>query len=479
MRLQTSQNSTHVGNVEIHELFRVSELDAGHSVQTNELKTGSNGLANHTTHRTNIPFSRESLHAVESRIAIIIPCMDEEQHILEVVLHGIPHDCLIVIVSNSKPFNFQAECSLLAEFCANAERPGIAVHQKDEDLAQAFYVAGLPEIVLEAAPCPQDQKGILRIRSGKGEAMMIGIAIAKLAGKQFVGFIDADNLVSGAVNEYCKVYAAGLHYALHYTGTVDPHAMVRIKWNSKPKVRDNELIFEKSGRSSRVVNEWMNRLLNTLVDGTNQNDIMQTANAGEHAMSLDLALELKLANGYAVEPSQLINAWQQFGQRLCTHDVEELRTAISTCRDAGDEESNTQASNSAPPSMSTSTPHSRRSSISTPSTPAETRKVHVLQIETRNPHFHDCSKGDGHIERMQAQGLSIIYNSALTPETLKEELRTYMKENLSGVVDINGEPQRMRVYPPMGQMNFEMFREVVKEKDILKVVGETGDKALF
>jgi len=193
-------------------------------------------------------------------------------------------------------------------------------------------------------------------------------------------------------------------------------------------------------------------------------------------MSLDLALDLKLANGYAVEPSQLINAWQQFGSRLCTRDVEELCTAIATYNDGNDEDSYTHSS---PPSMPASTIHSPCSTLSTPSTPAETRKVHVLQIETRNPHFHDCSKGDGHIERMQAQGLSIIYNSALTLETLKEDLRAYMKENLSGVVDINGEPQRMRVYPPMGKMNFEMFREIVKTNKLLKVVGETSDKALF
>jgi len=476
MRLQTSENSIHVGDVEIHELFRVSELDAGHSVKTAEPQKASNGAASLTASRENVAFSRDSLYAIESQLAIVIPCMDEEQHILEGVLHGISHDCLIIVVSNSKPLNFEAECTLLTDFCRSAQRPGIAVHQKDEDLANAFRAAGLPELVLETPVSYPEQKSRLRIRSGKGEAMMIGVAIAKISGKQFIGFIDADNLVSGSVNEYCKVYAAGLHYALHCIGTTDSHAMVRIKWASKPKVRDNEIIFEKSGRSSRVVNEWMNRMLDTLVDGDNKDSIIQTANAGEHAMSLDLALELKLANGYAVEPSQLINAWQQFGSRFCTHDVEQLHTAIATYTDGNDEDSYTHSS---PPSMPASTPHSRRSSISTPSTPAETRKVHVLQIETRNPHFHDISKGDGHIERMQAQGLSVIYNSALTPEPLKEELRTYMKENLAGVVDINGEPQRMRVYPPMGQMNFETFRETLKQKNILKVVGETGDKVLF
>jgi hypothetical protein len=118
--------------------------------------------------------------------------------------------------------------------------------------------------------------------------MMIGVAIAKLAGKRFVGFIDADNFVPGSVHEYCKVYAAGLHYALQSAkpGETDPYAMVRINWKSKPKVKDGKLVFEESGRSSRVVNEWFNRLLNELDDSRTRENFIKTGNAGEHVMSL-------------------------------------------------------------------------------------------------------------------------------------------------------------------------------------------------
>jgi mannosyl-3-phosphoglycerate synthase len=139
--------------------------------------------------------------------------------------------------------------------------------------------------------------------------MMIGVAIAKLAGKWFVGFIDADNFVPGSVHEYCKVYAAGLHYALQSAkpGETDPYAMVRINWKSKPKVKDGKLVFEESGRSSHVVNEWFNRLLNELDGSRTRENFIKTGNAGEHAMSLDLALQLRFATQYAVEPFQLID----------------------------------------------------------------------------------------------------------------------------------------------------------------------------
>jgi mannosyl-3-phosphoglycerate synthase len=425
MRLNIQPGSTRIGDVQIHEVFRVTELDAGHVVETNKSDTLGAG------HR-NVAFSREALHAIERQLAIVVPCMNEEQSILDGVLHGIPHDCLIILVSNSDPSNFQAECRLLTEFCSTTDRQGIVVHQHDEGIAGAFHAAGMPEVVLESSQ-PS------RVRNGKGEAMMIGVVLAKLAGKQFVGFVDADNLVAGSVHEYCKAYAAGLHYALNCTDP-EPHAMVRIKWNSKPKVRDNKIIFEKSGRSSRVVNKWMNHFLSTLVS-TAHSDLIQTGNAGEHAMSLDLAMQLRFATGYAVEPFQLVDVWERLGVAH-THNSS---AAASSC-----------SSHSSSSSRGTS-PHTLH--LPHPST------IQILQIETRNPHFHDTSKGNGHIMRMQTQGLSTIYHSNLTSDSLKNELAAYMQENLGGV------PEQMRVYSPLEVLDLGVFRRVVKANGKVGVIG--------
>jgi mannosyl-3-phosphoglycerate synthase len=259
--------------------------------------------------------------------------------------------------------------------------------------------------------------------------MMIGVAIAKLAGKRFVGFIDADNFVPGSVHEYCKVYAAGLHYALQSAkpGETDPYAMVRINWKSKPKVKDGKLVFEESGRSSRVVNEWFNRLLNELDDSRTRENFIKTGNAGEHVMSLDIALQLHFATQYAVEPFQLIDAWEQFG------------------------------GSKAPSS----------------------RKLRILQIRTCHPHFHDTSKCDGHIERMQAQGLGTIYYSRLASQALKDQLRTYMKQELPTVVDADGELDTTRVYPPLSSLDFQVFRKVLKQNNgTLTIFGDDTKKLL-
>lgn len=487
MRLATTPKTAAIGTVEIYETFRLIELDAGHDVETTK-SIGLNGGSN------SIPFSREAINAIEKQLAIIVPCKDEDVSLLDGVLHGIPHDCLIVLVSNSKRENVAAECNLLTRFCSDMKRSGIVAHQHDAGIAQAFIAAGLPEIISESAR--EFDQGP-QIRNGKGEAMMIGTSLAKPAGKQFVGFVDADNLVAGSVQEYCKVYAAGLHYALHCTDqhnsseVIDSHVMVRIKWNSKPKVKNGEIVFDKSGRSSRVVNEWMNRLLNAVVGGDDQNATIQTGNAGEHAMNIEFAMGLQFATGYAVEPFQLIDAWERFGGPLPLDILSHMVQSLRCGSESSDIENHSNSCNSSsaytPPSSLPSscessvisTPEtSRPQSILLPTPPSQASAspdVRILQVETRNPHFHDTKKGADHISAMQAGGLSSIYHSRLAPQKLKDELREYFKENLSEVKGVakDGTPGAPRRYPAMQTMDFEVFfAEVKARNETLKVVGD-------
>ena len=434
MRLRTNPHSTRIGNVDIHQLFQVLELDAGYAVDTYQHQQLHMNLPNGTGNRGSVSFSPPSLHATESQLAIIVPCMNEEQHIIEGVLRGIPHDCLIILVSNSALPKYEEECDLLEQLCDDTQRQGIAIHQQSQELARAFCAAGMPEVVNQTGACQQ------HVRNGKGEAMMIGVLIAKLAGKPYIGFVDADNLVPGSVHEYCKVFAAGLQLSLHLSGqvassTVSPsctpvtpqaHAMVRIKWNSKPKVVDNAIVFPKTGRSSRVVNEWMNRLLRAIDDGgeTGGQDIVQTANAGEHAMDVELALKLRFATGYAVEPFQYIDILESFG-RVALDGAADKDEAIAQCSSDDDDDE---------------------------------AKVRILQIQTCNPHFHDTGKGNGHIERMWAQGLGTIYHSRMTSRMLKDELRRYLDDNLSTAVRDHGMSPQLRVYPSMRAIDLDVFR---------------------
>ncbi|MEU8231979.1 mannosyl-3-phosphoglycerate synthase [Actinoplanes sp. NPDC048967] len=378
MRLADSFRSERFGAVRIHELQRVIELDSGALGDT--FSAGSRVV------------SFEALRAVESQMVIVVPCMNESRSVIEGVLSGIPHDCLIVLVSNSDKLpvdRYEIEAQTLEQFCRLAGRSAISVHQKDPGLAAAFKAAGMEELIGE--------DGL--VRAGKGEAMLIGMALAAMTGRRYLGYVDADNYVPGAVHEYCKAYAAGLHLA------DSPYSMVRISWHSKPKLREGRLFFSRRGRSSEITNEWLNRFLAEYSGfGT---EVIATGNAGEHAMTLDLGLKLRLAGGFAVEPYEYMDLFEQFGGIL---------------------------ESASPDVMASSVP--------------------VLQIETRNPHFHD-NKGEEHVQGMRMQALNVVYHSPVTLPSVRQAIIDFMVAQ--GALEVGQEPPRERVYPPVGSLDLELL----------------------
>src|SRR4051812_36575550 len=386
MRLADSFRSERFGAVRIHELQRVIELDSGALVDGPQsgISAGSRIVG------------PDALRAVETQMVIVVPCMNETRSVIEGVLSGIPHDCLIVLVSNSDraPVDrYEIEAQTVEQFCRLAGRSAITVHQRDPGVAGAFKAAGMPELI--------DDEGL--VRTGKGEAMLIGMALAAMTGRQYVGYVDADNYVPGSVHEYCKAYAAGLYLA------DSPYAMVRISWHSKPKLRDGRLFFSRKGRSSQITNEWLNRFLAEYSGfGT---EVIATGNAGEHAMTLDLGLRLRLAGGFAVEPYEYLDLFEQFGGVLETND---------------------------PDVMANSVP--------------------VLQIETRNPHFHD-NKGEEHVQGMRMQALNVLYHSAVTLPALRQAIIEFMVEQ--GAIGVGQEPPRERIYPPVGTLDLDLLYDAL------------------
>ncbi|KAH9896334.1 putative mannosyl-3-phosphoglycerate synthase [Xylariomycetidae sp. FL2044] len=497
MRLGVHPRFQHLGNVEIRETLQVLELDSGHF---RHRRTGNSKASD-------VVVSPEALAAVEAQLAIVVPCMNENPNIIEGVLSGIPHDCLIILVSNSSRAQrksqrrtsvanstvqtptptfdgYEEELARLQRFCEDAHRPAIAVHQQDLGVARAFRAAGMPELVDDDYRSPGNGK----IRKGKGEAMIIGMALAALTGKKYIGYVDADNYVPGSVHEYCKVYAAGLHHASsrpQYASPLDQpaagaDAMVRILWGSKPKWRDGELCLDKKGRSSRVLNEWLNRLMQELAGDEESltgagargrgsqiagppvpEGLITTGNAGEHAMSMDLGLKLRLASGYAIEPFHFIDVWEQFGVAL------PLDASASPPESSDDEEEQQQSRHRQPRRLQQRPAFENERSAD--------RKVQILQIESRNPHFHDSSKGEGHVRDMQIQGLSTLYHSPLMSPSLRADLHRFMVDH-EMLERGQAEPPRSRVYPPVGTLNFCILREMLKAeaRSLVEITCGTG-----
>ena len=353
MRIESLRYTERFGSVRINDLQKVLELDSGKKSETPRKEE----IAVYK-------IEDEVIKDIEGKMAIVIPIKDEKLKLFEGVISGIPHDCLIIVVSNSqrkRADRFRMERDTLAQFCHFTQREALIVHQKDPYLAQGLAQAGYRDML--------DEKEM--VRDGKSEGMVIGILMAMLHKKEYVAFIDSDNYIPGAVWEYAKIYAAGFSLA------ESPYAMVRVLWHYKPKI-SRGMYFRKWGRVSEITNKYMNALIS---DKTGfETEIIKTANAGEHAMSIKLAEILPYASGFAVEPQELISIFEGFGGILPTANQAAAKQGIE-----------------------------------------------IFQIETRNPHLHE-ERGRMHLRRMILPGLSVIYHSALCSSRIKQQL-------LQGLID--------------------------------------------
>ena len=344
MRISLPTSSERLGALRIHAPGRIVELD---SVQPEPRSVIERGV---------LHVGVSALEDAQRRLTIVVPVKDERRSTLRGVLTAIPGACSIVVISASRrsPIDrFELEREVISTFSSITGRSVLHLHQADTSIGALVAETGFTDLIEEG-----------RVRGGKGEAMLLGTMIADAAGSDAVGFVDADNYVPGAVNEYVRIYAATVSTA------TSPYVMNRISWVSKPKVENDELVFNRWGRTTAVSNQALNEVLSHyLGEGTS---IITTGNAGEHMMSLPLARLLRMYGSFAAETGQLIDLMEQFGGI-----VESTR----------------------------------------PQPPG--RFVEVHQTETINPHFHE-DKGPDHVEAMRAVSLGTVAHSPICPRPVAE-----------------------------------------------------------
>ena len=407
MRFEAIRPADHIGPVKIHDVCHALELDSGSDA-------GAVSKDNAGTRR----ISREACSNIEKKLAIVLPVKNEDLKVFEGVLSGIPHDCLMIVISNSNTDYFKSEKDIVNRFCNVNKRQALVIHQKDPDLANAFSLSGYPDIV--------DEDGL--IRSGKSEGMIIGIVMSRIMGREYVGFIDTDNYVPGAVMEYVKHYASG------FSMVESPYAMVRILWRYKPKLI-GELYFKKWGRVSEVSNRFVNALLSS--KGRFETEVIKTANAGEHAMSLELAMRLTYGSGYAVETQELISILENFSGIL-----EPTEDKVAE------------------------------------------QGVEVVQTESINPHLHAEKGADHLLQEMLLPSLSVIYYSPLCEEQTKEMIKKQLID-MECIKEGEEVPNIQLIAPPQN-IDLSMFadnienimpRFVVPEKSIYRIAVDRSKKS--
>jgi mannosyl-3-phosphoglycerate synthase len=351
VRIEIPREFERFGPIMFYDVQKVYELDSGLIYKKNETKPEEQSVIKR--------ISYESLQEIQEQMAIIVPVRNEKIKLIEGVLSGIPHHCQIIIVSNSsreEVDRFKIEKNALEHVAAFMKKNLLIVHQKDPALGKALASAGYDYIL--------DEDGI--VKNGKCEGMILSTFLAHLCGKKYIGFIDSDNYFPGAVHEYVQEYSAGLY------NSKSDYSMVRIAWHSKPKIVESNLFFAKRGRASEHTNKFLNQLVSHYTGyGT---EILKTGNAGEHAMSMELAKNLDFSSGYSIEPYHFISMFERFA---AIHD------------------------NPLPEILK--------------------QGIEVYQIESRNPHLHEV-KGDEHVKDMSKAALEVIYRSPLAPESLKKEI---------------------------------------------------------
>jgi mannosyl-3-phosphoglycerate synthase len=392
MRIEIPHETERLGAILIHSVQKVFELDAGLNRPTDK------------PDRTSVMqrISHEELDEIEKQMAIIVPMRNERIKLVEGVLCGIPNQCLTIILSNSsrEPVDrFALEKAAFENFSRFVKKNIIVLHQKDPLLAEACRQAGYADLLDEST-------GL--VKNGKAEGMILATLLTRLSGRQYIGFIDADNYFPGAVLEYIREYAAG------FSMSQTPYTMTRISWHSKPKIIEDQLFFAKWGRTSRNTNRFLNALL-AEYSGF-ETDIIKTGNAGEHAMTMKLAMLLDYSSGYSIEPYHYINLFERFGGQAGTELPQER--------------------------------------VNQP--------VEIFQIESRNPHMHDVGKGDAHIERMTYAAMQVIYHSSACPKKLKKELLKEMRAlNLLAKKE---KPADVTYYPNLGGVNLDAFAAVIEKR---------------
>jgi mannosyl-3-phosphoglycerate synthase len=380
MKLDLPRYTERFGATSLHGVQRVYELDSGfddgRAVSESIVNIGNNQIAD-----------------IERRMAIVIPTKGERLRLLEGVLSGIPHDCLTIIVSNSprQPVDrYKLEKEALQQFNRFVGRNAFILHQRDPVLSEVLKDVGYNSILAPDGT----------VRSGKAEGMIIGMLLAKMAGKEYVGFIDADNYVPGAVNEYAKIFASGI--AMSQT----PYTMVRISWIYKPKISETGLYFSKWGRVSEITNQHLNSLVSYYTGF--ETEVVRTGNSGEHCMSLKLAELLTYSSGYAIESYEIVNILEEFGGIIPTDN-----------QDAMD------------------------------------KGVEIMQVETRNPHFHE-DKGDDHLKEMVVGSLGSIYHSKICPPKVREKILEALRSK--NMLEENQQQQQQQ--EPPAPHKIEPFKDI-------------------
>lgn len=137
MKLDLPRYTERFGATSLHGVQRVYELDSGfddgRSMSETIMRAGN-----------------DQISEIGRKMAIVIPIKGERLRLLEGVLSGVPHDCLVIIVSNSprQPVDrYILEKDPLQQFNKFVGRNALILHHRDPGLSEALKEVGCTSIL--------------------------------------------------------------------------------------------------------------------------------------------------------------------------------------------------------------------------------------------------------------------------------------------------------------------------------------------
>jgi mannosyl-3-phosphoglycerate synthase len=143
MRIESIRHTERLGSVKMHKVQKVLEIDSGISREKTSVES-----------KNVQKIEEESIRHFEERMVIVIPVKNEDIRLFEGVISGVPHNCLIIIISNSQGSNFKKEKGVLNQFCQLTKRRALIIHQKDPLLGKVLKEVGYVKIL--------DKEGLIR-----------------------------------------------------------------------------------------------------------------------------------------------------------------------------------------------------------------------------------------------------------------------------------------------------------------------------
>ena len=87
--------------------------------------------------------------------------------------------------------------------------------------------------------------------------------------------------------------------------------------------------------------------------------------------------------------------------------------------------------------------------------------VEVMQVETRNPHFHE-EKGDDHLKEMFNGSLGCVYHSKICPPRLREKIIEEL--HTRGILEEGQELEKLKKINPFKDIDMHEFAKILHDR---------------